>query len=76
MKPITTTLFNIDSKFNANDLVQIIELASHKLNLKTISQYAKDNDMSYNGVKNNREFTEIGGVKFVVDGLSKNLLPF
>ena len=47
------------------DLVQIFELVGTFLNLKTISQYAKENNLSYNGVKNFREIITIFGVKFV-----------
>ena len=50
-----------------NDLVQLIEHCGMFLNLKTIPDYAKDNKMSYNGVKNNREIVDIFNVKFVVD---------
>jgi hypothetical protein len=44
----------IASKYEAGELdddslVQIIELASSYLNLKTIANYAKSNRMSYNG---------------------------
>ena len=76
MNSMKSTIIHIQEEENINNLVQIIEQASKKLNIKTISQYAKDNNMSYNGVKNNRNFTTLGGVKFVVDGLSKNNLPF
>ena len=48
-------------------LVQIIELAGSYLNLKTISAYAKENNMSYNGVKKYRQNLKIFGVKFVID---------
>jgi len=37
------------------------------LNLKTIPDYAKENNMSYNGVKNNRKIIELFNVKFVID---------
>jgi hypothetical protein len=37
------------------------------LNLKTISDYAKENNLSYNGVKKCRENVEIFNVKFVID---------
>jgi len=52
---------------NNASLVQIIELCSSLLNLQTISQYAKTNNLSYNGVKNNREVKKINGVPFVID---------
>jgi hypothetical protein len=52
----------------SNDfLVQIIELAGGYLNLMTISDYAKSNKLSYNGVKKFRETKEIFNVKFVID---------
>lgn len=48
-------------------LVQIIELCGNALNLQTISDYAKVNNLSYNGVKKSREIKEIFNVKFVID---------
>lgn len=49
------------------DLVQIIEHLGGYLNLATISQYAGERRMSYNGVKKFRETKELFGVKFVID---------
>lgn len=49
------------------DLVQIIEVVGDYLNLKTISNYAKDGGLSYNGVKFTRKIVSLFGVKFVVD---------
>jgi hypothetical protein len=49
------------------DLVQIIEHTGAYLNLSTISNYASENKLSYNGVKNFRSVVKIFGVKFVVD---------
>ena len=48
-------------------LVQLIELAGGFLNLKTIPDYAKENNMSYNGVKKFRKIETIFGIKFVID---------
>ena len=48
-------------------LVQLIELSGGFLNLKTIPDYAKENNMSYNGVKKFRKIETIFGVKFVID---------
>lgn len=76
MKPINTTLLKIENEFDINELAQIIELTAHKLNLKTISNYSKDNNISYNGAKNYRSKIDINGVKFIVDGLDRNNLPF
>ena len=50
-------------------LIQLIELGGNYLNIATIADYAKKHNMSYNGVKNNREIVEIFNVKFVIDNL-------
>lgn len=69
-------LIDVDQITDTGKMVQLIELLSHKLDLKTLSKYAKDNRLSYNGVKKCRSTIELGGVKFVVDGIEKNNLPF
>ena len=56
-----------NKKLSNNDLVKIIELCGDYLNLKTIPDYAKKNNLSYNGVKNNRTIRKIFNVKFVID---------
>ena len=76
MNPLTQTLLRIDKEFTKDDLVQIIELAAYKLDLKTISNYAKDNNMSYNGVKNHRSGVTIDNIKFIAEGIKENNLPF
>ena len=48
-------------------LVQIIELCGGFLNLKTIPQYSKDNNISYNGAKKCRNVVELFGNKFIID---------
>jgi len=50
-----------------SDLVQIIELAGEYLNLQTISNYAKDSGLSYNGVKKCRNIINLFGCKLVID---------
>jgi hypothetical protein len=50
-----------------NDLVQLIEVAGSFLNIKTIPDYAKENNLTYNGVKNHRKIIEIFNTKFVID---------
>jgi len=57
----------VSNELNNDSLVQIIELSGMLLNLKSISKYAKDNNLSYNGVKNYREIIELFGNKFVLD---------
>ena len=50
-----------------DDLVQIIALCGSYLNLQSISCYAKENKMSYNGVKKFRNVVDIFGCKLVID---------
>ena len=56
-----------DGNFTNNDLVQFIASVGKYLGLQTLPDYAKENKMSYNGVKKFREIKEILGVKFVID---------
>jgi hypothetical protein len=59
-----------NDKLNNDSLVQIIELCSSYLNLQTVSDYARKNNMTYNGVikpVKNRQIITLLGVKFVVD---------
>ena len=75
-RPDNQILIEINEITDPNKMVQIIELLSFKLDLKTISRYAKDNGLSYNGAKRFRNKIEIGGVDFVCDNIDKNNLPF
>jgi hypothetical protein len=54
---------NVSNEF----LVQIIELSGRMLNLKTISDYAKYNGISYNGAKKFRNKIELFNTKFIID---------
>ena len=55
-------------ELNDQDLVSIIKLCGEDyLNLKTISKYATDNNMSYPGAKKFRNPVTIFGVKFIID---------
>ena len=56
-----------NNKLSNGDVVQIIELCGELLNLETIPSYAKSNNLSYNGVKNNRQVITIFGCKLVID---------
>jgi hypothetical protein len=59
-----------NDKLNNDSLVQIIILCSSYLNLQTVSDYARKNGMTYNGVikpVKNRQIITLLGVKFVVD---------
>jgi hypothetical protein len=56
-----------NDQLSNQDLVQLIELCGGFLNLKTIPDYAKANNLSYNGVKKHRKIQIIFNVKFVID---------
>jgi hypothetical protein len=56
-----------NNELTNDDIVQIIEHLGYYLNLQTISDYAKTNQISYNGVKHFRTIREIFNVKFVID---------
>ena len=58
-----------DGQFENYDLVQFIESIGKYLGLQTIPDYAKENNLSYNGVKKFREIKTILNVKFVIDNL-------
>lgn len=58
-----------DGEFTNNDLIQFIESVGKYLGLQTIPDYAKENKLSYNGVKKFREIKTILNVKFVIDNL-------
>ena len=57
----------LNKEWDNDELIEIIKLAGAYLNLKTIPDYAKENNMSYQGVKTCRTIKEIFGVKFVID---------
>lgn len=48
-----------ENEVSNEDLVQIIEVAGAYLNLRTISDYARDKNLSYNGVKKYRKITTL-----------------
>ena len=50
-----------------DSLVQLIELCGNYLNIETLPNYAKINNLSYNGVKKHRNIVKIFNVKFVID---------
>ncbi len=62
----------VATKFEAGELdnealVELFKSMGSYLNLKTISDYAKSNNISYQGVKTCRQVEEIFGVKFVIE---------
>ena len=72
MKLVDTICNHLSDRIENNELsnedcVQIIEHVGSYLNLRTIPDYAKDNKISYNGVKKFRKVEKIFNVKFVID---------
>lgn len=64
----------VATKFEAGELdnqslVELIQQAGAYLNLATIADYARKNNMSYEGAKKYRHTEELFGIKFVVDNL-------
>lgn len=57
----------VNGELQTDAQVKIIELVNQFLDLKTIANYARDNKMSYNGVKNFRRLISINNVKFVIN---------
>jgi hypothetical protein len=59
-----------EQNLDDDDLVQNIILCFDLLNLKTISQYAKENGKTYRGVsKFNKNIVSINNNKFIIDNL-------
>lgn len=57
----------VKDELDNDNLVQIIERINTYVNLKTIQNYATDNNMSYNGAKNNRKILNLFGLKLIAD---------
>ena len=62
----------VATKFENNELdndslVQLIELSGRYLNLQTIANYAKENNISYNGAKKFRNIIQLFQTKFVIE---------
>jgi hypothetical protein len=69
---LETILNHLSGRIEANqlsndDCVRIIEHVGGYLNLKTIPDYAQENNLSYNGTKKFRTIKKIFNVKFVID---------
>lgn len=57
----------VSGELTNDDLVQIIEHLGSYLNIQTITDYARENKLSYNGAKKFRPVTKIFNVRFVID---------
>lgn len=54
------------NEISSEDLVQLFERLNTYTNLKTITSYAKSNNLSYNGAKKCRKIIKLFGVKFIM----------
>jgi hypothetical protein len=55
------------NQLSNDDCIRLIEHIGGYLNLKTIPDYAKENNISYNGAKHFRKAQTIFNVKFIID---------
>jgi hypothetical protein len=71
-------LNEVDKENDLNKLVAILELASHKLQINTISEMARLEGKSPNGIKQSNKYRKIYiGVQLMcVKGLDDNQMPF
>ncbi len=49
------------------ELIQLFEAVKNQLNLKTITQFAKDNDIVYNTAKTKIPFVTVCNTKYLPD---------
>lgn len=56
-----------EGNISNEEMVQLIELLGSYLNIASIPDYAKQNNLSYNGVKKTRNIITLFNQKFVVD---------
>ena len=68
----------IDQITDASKLVAILELTVHKLELDTISEIARKEGKSPNGINKSKCYRKIkiGKQKFAIKGVRDNNLPF
>jgi len=55
-----------EQNYTNDELIELIKCAGSKLKLQTISNYAKEHNLTYNGVKKCRKIVTLFDVKFVV----------
>lgn len=72
-------LIKVDEEENKEKLVAILELTAHKLQINTISEIARINNITPNGVKSSKRFRKlfIGKQLMAIPNLrDNNKLPF
>ncbi len=79
MKPTINQVISFISECNnLNELVTILELSAHKSGVKTISQMARIENKSPNGIRSSKAYRkiDIGTQLMCVNGLRDTSLPF
>lgn len=56
-----------EGNWSTEGMVQLIELVGSYLNIASIASYARQQNMSYNGVKKHRNVRKIFDTKYVID---------
>lgn len=68
-----TDLFNLieqeiqNGNLENSSIIELIQLCGDYLNLKKLKDYAKENNISYNGAKKCRNPITIFNTKFIID---------
>lgn len=76
VKDIVLSIEN--NNFSLIDLVTILELTVHELDINTISEMARLENKSPNGIRTSNRYrkTNIGKQTMCIKGLNNNNLPF
>ena len=65
------TLYQMNTQFlddfTTDELIVLFEAVRDKLNLKSITSFAKDNKCAYNTAKTKVPFTSVDGTKYLPD---------
>ena len=56
-----------EGKFSNDALVQFFELCGQYLNVCSLTEYAKQNRLSYNGAKKRKQTRNLNGIKYLVN---------
>ena len=72
----TVTVDIINQKATVLEMQNLLQLIAQEIKLQTTTNFAKDNGLSFNGVKNHRAHILIDGIKFHANGIIENQLPF
>ena len=57
----------INGKFSTEGLVHFFELCGQYLNVCSLTEYAKQNRLSYNGAKKRKQTRNLNGIKYLVN---------